>query len=696
MVHNADKLTETAIGRPNAMREDAVGLLPPGLADASYRLDRTLEAHLKPVFTTPLRSSAQSVELLLWSHPAHVMVTLHTSTTPTHAASSSGGSGGTETAGDETLATRCVSALPEWCGVVRGQLTLAPLGWAALPTARLLKTDATATLEVPSLLRSVLRYNHDRGIPTLLQLLVEPAGRNQYELILRVAAVHSTPPPCTRNAVAELLTRSPQDALAAILPDGFASSRQLVRDYWTTVGTHSDATLGIRPQSGPTATPAAERALQLATSAAEYAALLNGRPASSLYDALDCAPTVTVSADQLRELLAVFPVYSGCAWPTSDRRGPPQVSVDETYQEPAATSNEIIHDADEIPTATTHGPEQLSVQSFLYRWLTDRGNQPTIVEERTMGDPHLRGHHEHQEGPVVIVNPQADPSDSAITSAGELIAAANQAVRAAQHLVVVTPSMSAARWAQDILTVPYATRNDDDTIRPYTVPASVDTSRGAIVTRRTDPPPAWSVTPNGRRNLWLGDRCVATNTVAIPPGVDTYSTPSAIPTDDGVLVRDADNNTLETYSTTDALTDTYRIVPRPILPVWPTFIATSTVLVRDGIEITEPPQPPRWADRCEGQLLPAQKQAALAEFIDTYTASSRAPSDGVVGFESVVRSWADEQCMLGFGSGTQLARHLPKRVSATIGTDGTLTQLRNREWVFPTEALWLQEGDFPS
>ncbi|WP_139173475.1 hypothetical protein [Natrialba sp. SSL1] len=601
--------------------------------------------------------------------------------------------------GGDVFAQALEETLPGWVGVEQGTLVLDLIGSAAMPTSRLVVTDdppSSSALE--SFLQDVFANIHDRGVPAMSQLLLQPqSSSSQFSATIRVAELGAPNRPVGRHGLAASIQEPPACSLARVGPSSITSSRRLADHYWTTgvdgsdqtetpgLTTTDDGEHDTRLQASQTAL----EALRLRDSTHEYAALLDGQPACGPYEALPVEPTLELSADTLTGLLDGVPSYDGSHWPAGLTQFPPRLIRETVHREAAGTTHDDVL-AGPHPAMTQLGIQpDVSLTEFTSGWLKEHNSHADQLEERSLGAPHFRGNPFDEDGPVVVVDPNDETSTTAVETAGELIMVANAAVRADSYLLVVTPTEEAAQWARRVLAVPYAARRGPHTVELYTVPDVVGTdSGGLLITERGSGEPYWSVSGGTQQALSAGDRCLGSGPVSEPLSSYSYDTPQLLQRGDSHIVLHQEGYPLETVSSLAACRDDYWLVRRPVLPVQPLFCAGVTVTYRRDSDLIEPIRSQSWDDEQALSPLEHHLKCALKRFIETYTVPISRGADGEASafLEAFVQWYASVSTQpipfLGM-----LTRLLPSEVAVRTDARGRPAVLENRRWWLQTEAI---------
>jgi hypothetical protein len=641
-------------------------------------------------------SDLASIEVLLLTGVEVPTLVIHGSRTTEHNTGwiATGESVPDRSVGGDELAALLQQHLPDWYGIEQGTLVLDTIGIAAVPTSRLVyRDDPPSESALESLLRAVLTHNHARNVPTVGQVLIHPVSTDQFRVTTRAAEVGLGARPLGRYGLAASLDSSPDCPIDRATPEGITSSRCIAGDSWTTdrTGAASSRVAGlITSEKRAVAANPALRSLRLRDSTHEYAGLLQGRPAADPYDALPVEPTMTLSSTELEALLDVTPHYEPCRWPAKPNRHAPRF-IRETVRTQAAGTDHDTLLADPHPVMTQLGVQSGgSLTAFVSGWLAERGVHADSVDDRSYGDPHLRGHPHDETGPVVVVAPDAENSETAVETAGELIMAANRARQTGSHLLVVTPSQATARWARDVLEVPYATRRAPDRHQLYSIPAYVYTNAGDIVvTKRDAPSPYWTVAGDGRRALSRGEQCLAAGPITAPITSYSFETPRVTTQGDSLAVTGPDGDIRETNRSLADCADEYQAVRRPIVPTHPLFCAEVTIVYRDGSSLVEPIRSRSWAENSTRSLWRDRCERAVNTFLETYTISDYAgDSSETDRFLEYFLAWYDGQTTCGRPAQRTVARILSDR-SHPFG-DTTPTMPDDRSWWLPTIDLPLE------
>jgi len=701
----------TNLDRPDAhtpavARHDAVHCPQSGLDDASLRLSgpyaESLAEAIESVANTV--SELASIELLALTGVETATVVVHGSRTATHNTGwmTNGGSSPNRAVGGPELAAILDDRLPGWYGIERGTLVLDPIGIAAVPTSRLVSVDETSSVSaLESILRSVLRYNHNRDVPTVCQLLFRPVSPGEFRVTGRVAEVSPTRRPLGRHGHSTSIKTPPDCPIDHMSPDSITSSRRLADTHWEgRFGMHSDGRSGLftsddvgdtnRLDAHVSVSQQELVSLRLRDSTHEYAALLQGLEASQPYHSLGVEPTVRLSDDELSSVLDVTPHYQSCRWPPNSTRRPPRFIRETVVSEAAGTTHEELL-AGPDPAMTHSGGPDSSLLEFTECWLTDVGAYSKTLDNRLLGDAHIRGHPNDTNGPVVLVDPKNGngATSSPIETAGELIMAANKAVANNSHLLVVTPSPETAEWARGVLDVPYASRLGADSYQLYTVPAAVVTDSGElIITDRESPPAYWSVSGGRQQSLRADSRELASGPLAAPLSSYHFATPRVQSHGDAVAVLHPDGTTRETVSTLVACKADYRFVRCPIAPIEPLFCEAVTVVYRDGSELIEPLRSQDWTD--DAGISPRERhfECALETFAETYTFSASADTATPAFFERFLM-WYDSHSTHNIPYGSLLTRLLSRQYAVRRDTSGNPAAVEGRRWWISTDDLRL-------
>jgi len=436
--------------RPQTVRSDALGLFLSGLDEHRYRVDASLGPACAAAIKATLTEGDQ-LELLAVTQDGYVDVVF---ADPTE-------QDATSTHNDDTvigrLTTGLTTTLPNWVGLKRGVYDLRPLGTAPLHTARVVRESASPPA-LGSVFAEVIAANAQQARPTVCQLLLTRHRGNRFTAVLRVAEDRPQPTPIGRHATTNAVADQRGDGLSEVLPTGYCSSWELLTRHWTTRDSplrptadaavlHALSTSRQSTEDGlkefSAASPAARRAMDVGASDREYHNLLAGQCDVDWYRPLDVEPTVRLSTAEIESLLSVLPLYAGHTWPSEQTRSAPVFEVTDTIREPAASSSRSQSSVDAAVPPSLGG--------WLSRWCQELTGHGTRIADRRRGDPHLRGGPHGKTAPVVIVDPTASATETAIDTAGELIMAANRAVRAGNHLLVVlSPRQPQPRRGPDV------------------------------------------------------------------------------------------------------------------------------------------------------------------------------------------------------------------------------------------------------
>ncbi|WP_176765366.1 hypothetical protein [Halovenus aranensis] len=331
-----------------------------------------------------------------------------------------------------------------------------------------------------------------------------------------------------------------------------------------------------------------------------------------------------------------------------------------------------------------------SLREFVSGWLAETGIHADSVDDRSYGDSHLRGHPHDETGPVVVVAPDADNSETVVETAGELIMAANRAGQTGSHLLVVTPSQEAARWARDILEVPYANRRAPDRHQLYSIPTYVYTSAGDIVvTKRDAPSPYWTVSGDGRRALYSGGQCLAAGPITAPITSYSFETPRVTTHGDSLAVTDPDGDIRETNRSLADCADEYQAVRRPIVPRLPLFCAKETIAYRDGSSLVEPIRSQSWAENSTRLSWEEHCERAVNTFLETYTIPDDTRDSSETGrFIEYFLAWYDKQTTCRRPAQMTVACILSDRLPSVEDIPPTMPD--DRSWWLPTIDLSLE------
>ncbi|MDB2276503.1 hypothetical protein PM022_18615 [Halorubrum ezzemoulense] len=592
----------------------------------------------------------------------------------------------------EALAAICTEEFPDWYGIATGTLVLDTVGLAAVPTSRLVVREGApdaATLD--SLLRTILTRNHNRNVPTLCQLLVHLAGTDQYQVTARVAELGVPCRPLGRYGLASSLASPALCPIDRETPSEITSSRCLATDGWET-SIESDYTgiPGLAASDGLTpASDAAMTSLQLRTSTHEFASLLAGTTGGEPYASLGVSPTMTLSETELEALVDVTPHYESCDWPVTASRFAPPFIRETIHSDAAGTDHESVLAGPQRVMTRIGVQDGSSITDFVDGWLSESGITHESVTDRSSGDPHFRGHPHDAAGPVAVVDPEADVTDDVLTSAGELIMAANRARRADAHLLVITPSEHAAEWARDVLTVPYV-RRQGHTAQLYTVPMDIHTTRGdVVVALRESDPVYWTVSDTGRRAVYQGDRCLASGPVTEPIVSYAFEAPRVRKRDGSLRVVTPAGDVRSQFASAEALHAEYLGVPRPILPVRPLFCADVTVAARTGSSLREPPVPFNQFEGTNHQRRRDHHKRGLAEFLELYTRRTptqrSADTSTAPRFAEQFQHWYDGQSTRSPPSRLRVADQIGQLRGRSEITDADA--LTRHSWWTPAESL---------
>lgn len=608
---------------PAIARHGAVHACESGVDDPTYRISSSLAPALSRAVRRGLRETGfLSIELLGLTGVGVPTVVLHGSGIDRHNTGWVGMSTPSSDEPSEELAAICTEELPDWYGIETGTLVLDTVGLAAVPTSRLVVREGApdaATLD--SLLRTIVTRNHKRNVPTLCQLLVHFVGDERYQVTVRVAELGVPCRPLGRYGLASSLASPAPCPIDRETPSAITSSRRLAIDDWETTSESGHVqTPGLAACDGLTpASDATMTALELRTSTHEYASLLAGMTGTDPYEPLEVAPTLTLSEPEVTALVDLTPHYETCEWPVTSSRFAPRFIRDTVHSDAAGTDHESVLAGPQRVMTLLGVQDGNSITDFVDGWLSESGITHASVADRSLGDPHFQGHPHDPEGPVVVADPEADVTDTVLTSAGELIMAANQARREDAHLLVITPSEQTAEWARDVLAVPYVQRRDD-TAQLYTLALDVHTTDGDVVVAPKESDPVyWTVSDSGRRAVSQGDRCLASGPVTEPIASYTFAAPRVRECDGSLQVRTPDGDVQARFGSVTALHTEYLGVPRPIMPVQPLFCMDVTVAARTGSSLREPPVPFNQFEETNHQRRRDHHKRGLAEFLELYT-----------------------------------------------------------------------------
>lgn len=659
------------------MRPDALGLFLSGLDERRYRIDGSLGQACTAAIKATLREGDR-LELLAVTRDGYVDVVF---TDPTERDS-------TATHSDDSVIDRLTAGLattlPNWVGLKRGAYDLRPLGTAPLHTARVVRESASPAA-LGSVFADVIAANAQQARPTVCQLLLTRRRGDRFTAVLRVAEDRPQPAPIGRHVATNAVANQRGDGLSEVLPAGYCSSRELLTRHWTTRESplrptddvavlHAQSTARQSTEDGlkelSAASPAARRAMDVATTDREYHNLVAGQCDVEWYRPLDVEPTVRLSTAALESLLSVLPLYAGHTWPSERARSAPLLEATDTIREPVASSSRSR------PSVNAAVPPSLG--GWLSRWCEELTGHGTRIADRRRGDPHLRGGPHGKTAPIVIVDPTASATETAIETAGELIMAANRAVRAGSHLLVVTPSATAATWAGRVLAVPHAGVLESGETVVYTVPDPViDATGGRLLVARDAMMPTWTVRAGTTRRLRCGDTCLASGALSTPLEALSYETPRLKPEGDALTVYHPDRS-LEFYGSTSECLSTYQYVYRPVYPVWPTFRGHATVLFRDGSRLRSQHPATQWS---HSPGFETDLETALSTFIETYTVS--ATGTGTKHCGAVLDAWLHDQLECQVPPLAPIGRRLPARIVPKTTDDDELIGLQGREWRIP-------------
>jgi len=683
---------------PAVARHDAIHCCQSGLTDESLRISPPLAEPVCKAITQAAGTvpTLTSIEVLFLTGVGVPTLVIHGSRRTKHNTGwlAAGNSSPERSVGGDQLAALLQQQLPDWYGIEQGTLVLDTLGIAAVPTSRLVYSDEPPSVPaLESLLRDVLTHNHARNVPTVGQVLIQSVSRDQFRVTTRAAEVGLGSRPLGRYGLASSIESSPVCPIDRATPERITSSRCVADDDWETdtTGAESDRVAGlVTSEKTDAASQAALTSLGLRNSTHEYAGLLQGRPADDPYNALPVEPTMTLSTTELQALLDVTPHYEPCHWPAKPTRHAPRFIRDRVRTQAAGTDHE------ELLAAPHRVMTQLGVQSgesfidFVSGWLAETGIHADTVDDRSYGEPHLRGHPHDETGPVVAVAPDSDGSEAVVETAGELIMAANRARQTGSHLLVVTPSQKAAWWARDVLEVPYANRRAPDRHQLYSIPAYVYTNAGDIVViKRDSPSPYWVVTDDGRRALYAEDQCLAAGPITAPLTSYSFETPRVTTHRDLLAIVGRDGRIRQTVPSLADCADEYQAVRRPIMPTHPLFCAKVTIAYRDGSSLVEPIRSRSLANN--STLLRKKRcERAVESFLKTYTISNHTSDDiGTGQFIEYFLAWYDEQTMCRRPPVKRVARTLSISLHPRIDTLEP-SVLDDRSWWLPTIDLSLE------
>jgi len=655
-------------------RGDALEITPPGLTERRYQLERMFGDECAAALDAAV-DRGDSFETLVVTQDGYTQVVF---TDPAAQQPNT-------SAVLDRLAVELEARLPDWIGLARGPYDLSALGTAPLPTSRVVR-DAGATGSLGNLFRAVVEANESHAVGTVGQLLCSRRHDGRFAAVCRIASDSVRAAPLGRQALTAAVAEPPRDALATELPAGYHSSRELVQSYWETRESplrslSTSAVLHVRkagqlPQGEleefVQASPAARRALTLASGVQAYDNLRCGRVEPTSYDGLDGDPTLTVSTSTLAELLAVVPLYTGTPIRGGGAHSVPAFEPVETLREAVASPPRSKR-----PTQSRSAPPA-SLRAWVEQWCREQSPTVTPVEDRSRGSPHLRGSPYGEAAPVVIADPSASPADPAVSTAGELLMVANRAVRAGEQLLVVTPSPSAAAWAGQVLAVPYDRVLETGHTVLYTVPDLIpDGTGGVFVRSQSTPTPTWQVSPESTRRLVAGDEVLAEGSLSTPLTELSFVLPRFSGDGDQIRVSRPDGRT-DTFDSVAECTEEYVGVSRPVGSVWPTFRGLVTVSYRDGHRLYAHRPDTQWSQ----STAPATDlQTAIQTFVSTYTVQST--GTGATQFNQVLDGWLHDQIDCQMPPEAMLALRLPARISPRTGPAGDITALNGRDWRVP-------------
>lgn len=668
-------MTEPTIDatRAHLKRSDAVAIIPPGVTESRYQLTQTLGTACADAIDAAV-AEGESFEILTITQDGYSEVVFT--------------DGATQEEGDTAVLDRLLDELevrlPDWIGISRGTSDLSSLGTAPLLTSQVVREPGT-TDSLGSVFRSVLEHTQPQATATVCQLLCSRRQDGRFSTVARVATDSSHTAPIGRTALTTAVADPPADPLAQVLPAGYHSSRELVNSYWETRESPLYATdetevlhvtsAGQLPRGELEefvhASPAARRALTLASGDRAYDNLLRGRRDPTPYDCLDVEPTLWLSTATLGSLLSVIPHYGDVPVSGGGTRSSPTLAVAKTVREPVATPS---LSSEAIDTRTPPS----SLLGWVTQWCREQRSEVTAVENRSRGAPHLQASPHGGTAPVVIVDPSASSSDPAVSTAGELIMVANRAVRTGDHLLVVTPTLSAAQWAGEVLAVPYDRVLENGHTAVSTVRDLIPDGTGGFVVRsRASPAPTWSVTPGATRRLVAGDTLLAEGPLSTPLNELSYATPRFIRDGDQIVISHPDGAT-DCFDSVAACHEEYVGVPRPVCPVWPTFRGQTTILYRDGHRL-HPHHPDTQWEHTPGPN--TDLQTAIATFVATYTV--RCQGAGATQFNQVLDGWLHDQLECQMPPDVLMKARLPSRISPKRNASGEITALYGCDWRIP-------------
>ncbi|WP_281194357.1 hypothetical protein [Halorubrum sp. F4] len=655
-------------------RGDALVITPSGLTERRYQLERTFGGECAAALDAAV-SPGDSFETLVVTQDGYTEVVFADPTAQEP---------NTSTVLDR-LAVELEARLPDWIGLARGTYDLSALGTAPLPTSRVVR-DAGVTGSLGNLFRAVVESNESHAVGTVGQLLCSRRHDGRFSVVCRVASDSFRAAPLGRRALTAAVAEPPVDALAKELPGEYRSSRELVQLYWETRESplrslSKSAVLHVRRagqlpkgelEEFVQASPAARRALTLASGTRAYDNLLHGRSDPALYDPLEVEPTLTVSTSTLADLLAVVPLYTGTPIRGGGARSAPAFEPVETLREAVASPPRSKR------STQRRSPSPTSLLAWVEQWCREQSPTVTTVEDRSRGSPHLRGSPYGEAAPVVIVDPSASSTDPAVSAAGELIMVANRAVRAGEQLLVVTPSPSAAAWAGRVLAVPYDRVLETGHTVLYTVPDLIpDGTGGVFVRSQSSPTPTWQVSPESTKRLVSGGEVLAEGSLSTPLTELSFVLPRFSGDGDQIRVSRPDGRT-DTFDTVAECTEEYAGISRPVGSVWPTFRGLVTVSYRDGHRLYAHRPDTQWSQ----STAPATDlQTAIQTFVSTYTVQST--GTGAAQFNQVLDGWLHDQLDCQMPPEAMLALRLPARVSPRTGPAGDITALHGRDWRVP-------------
>jgi len=688
-------------------RTDAIHIRQSGITDGRTAITRSLNEELTTIICQALElPPVTSLEVLIVPAEPIPTVIIHPSYRPNHLP---------ENSPDRTrrnpyrslteqVATIAEQVLPEWLGIDIGDLHLKPLGLPAVPTARLLKPSTrrrsqSTRLEVS--MRPVIEAFAGRGRPMACQLLIEQNDQT-YEIVVRTADFGDHQRILTRPQRAAAIAEPPVDPLDDTTSQHLTTSLQVAAQRCRAHKADIDGLSLTSYVAAPTdetdirLSVDDHKARQLVDGISEYGALLSGQPATQPYESLQAVePTIAVTEADLTSVLDILPTYADTGEPVEQHRSSPQFAVIDRRRDATQTASEELLAAPSESTPELSLNPKTEILTFTQAWLAATGHPQDHSSDPDSPAIQYRGHPIDPDGGVTVVDPTATQDDPAVSTIGRLVEAANRAVRAGTHLLVVTPTKAIANKCQRHLLWPFRQLNQATTgVYSVSEPLRTDSGNPLVVPAEL-PDPTWAVTPDGSRLLTCGDRTISREPIATPPA--SHSLPQLQRQGTGVAVVDCDDTIHQEYDSLAAARADYTIVSQPIVPVQHTFPTTATVVAQTGIDLQRPQMTPTWADSLSNRPISTRTkdiqyhQAAFAQFLNRFAIKTQT-NDPLTNIVPWYLAWHREQSTNVYSDPQQAHMHAPYSVKKHTVRSGTgarqpfVRRYPNYQWRLPNAA----------